>query len=150
MNIELLERARQSNGATCPTCNKHVQVYTRKLNSNMARALLLMYREARKNNNEWCRVGHLIVGEHTWPSGYPKLVWWGSAEKHPGKSDDGNSNGMYRLTKKGALFAKNKTKVSSHAVEYMSVVEEFVGDEINIIDALGKKFDYNELMQGIL
>ena len=144
----LMRQARTSAGATCPSCNKHVKVYHRKFNSGMAYTLINVYRQARKTNNEWLHVGHFLRKEcDVWPSDYAKIVWWSLMQKHPGKKKDGNSSGLYRMTRKGSMFVKGRITIPSHANEYMSEVESFDGDEINIVEALGKKFDYDELMR---
>ena len=146
MNEELMRQARTSAGATCPSCNKFVKVYTRKLNSGMARTLIHIYRQARKTNNEWLDVLHHCTNIGFVAGEVGKLVWWGLLQKHTGKAKDGNSNGLYRMTRKGSMFVKQRITVPSYAVEYMSKVEKFEGDDTDIIQALDNEFNYRELM----
>jgi len=146
---ELMVLASTPGGTHCPCCKKFVKVYCRKFNSGMAYALIQIYQQARKTNNEWLNVGKFLIEEcEVWPSDYGKLVWWGLLEKHSGKAEDGNSNALYRMTRKGSMFVKRRIKVLSHAVEYMSEVQRFEGKEISIVEALeyGNKFKYDELM----
>ena len=151
MNPELLKLAHQKDGVRCPCCDKFVKVYKRKFNTGMAYVLIQIYRKAKKTDNEWLHVGHFLRKEcDLWPSDYSKCVWWGLLEKHPGESDDGNSNGLYRMTRKGSQFVKGRITIPEYAIEYMSKVEKFDGPEIDIRQALwtkDNKFDYNELMR---
>ena len=147
---ELLERADKTGGLRCPSCHKHVQVYTRQIYSGMARLLILIYVEAVKTNNDWVNIGHFMA--RMFPaekrnSDYGKLVWWGLLKKAPGKSKDGNSNGLFRMTRKGSNFVKGNITVPKYAVEYMSNVSHFKGGQITIFDALGEAFNYDELMR---
>lgn len=146
MNPELMKLARRSKGVRCPSCNHNVKVYKRNFNSGMAKALIYLYLEARRTNNKWLKFGRYLK-QYQWPADYAKLVWWGLVEKHSGKAKDGNSNGLYRITRKGARFAKRQITVPKYAIEYMSKVEKFEGIEIDIVDAAGDEFDYNELMR---
>jgi len=149
MNSDLMLLASRSEGTRCPCCDKFVKIYRRKFNSGMALTLIHIYQAARKTNNEWLNVAHHMLDKiPNWiPYDYGKLVWWDLLKKHPGKTDDGNSKGLYRITRKGAQFVKKQIKIRSHAIEYMSNVQDFDGDQISIEQALGKKFNYNELMQ---
>ncbi len=148
MNPELMKLARRSTGVRCPTCDHNVKVYHRNFNSGMARTLLYIYLEARRSNNEWLNVLHYCTEEYDYVAGeIGKLIWWGLVEKHSDKADDGNSNGMYRMTRKGAQFVKGKITIPEYATEYMSKVLKFDGREIAIYQAFDNNFDYNELMR---
>ena len=147
-----MKLAQRRNGVRCPYCDKFAKVYRRRFNTGMAYTLIQIYRKAKKTNNEWLHVGHFLHEECDVAVGrdYGKLIWWGLLEKHPGESDDGNSNGLYRMTRKGSQFVKGQITVPNYAIEYMSHVKEFDGSEIDIRHALwtkDNKFDYNELMR---
>lgn len=133
----------------CPCCDKHVKVYRRKFNSGMALMTIYLYRVFRDHPNGWLKVGRYLIKKHGyWPGDHGKLVWWGLMESKPEPVDGGaKTSGLYRMTPKGCDFALNKITVPSHAIEYMSNVESFDGDQINIAAALGKHFDYYELMR---
>ncbi len=58
----------------------------------------------------------------------------------------GRTSGFWRPTKLGRAFALDKIKVPERIVTCLGVPEEFEGDPIGIRGALGKKFNYDEIM----
>ena len=139
-------------GTHCPCCGKFVKVYHRKFNSGMAVMMCYLYGPFRRSPHEWLDVGHYLISKHhMWPSDYGKLVWWGMLEKNEDAVpiNGAKSAGLFRMTEAGRAFAEGKLRVPSHAHEYMSDVQSFDGDPIDIRQALGRKFDYRELMREI-
>jgi hypothetical protein len=150
-----LLRKELKKGADCPCCNRHTQLYSRKITSSMAYALILIYNE-----------GHV----HAEPSGFihlenmfklipglassvrgdaPKLRFWGLIEPKDESADDGNpSSGLYRITDQGKLFVEGKVLIHSHINVYNNKMYGFSreGADVNIRQALKDKFNYNELM----
>ncbi len=136
--------ARESkHGATCPVCLRPAKIYRRKLNSGMARSVILMYAKA---GHGWLHV-----------SSYPdissreegKLAHWGLVEESSRKRADGGRGGWWRVTEHGAAFARGEVKVRSHILTtYNKGFLGYSGDLISIEQALGEKFDYEELMNG--
>lgn len=80
-------RERLHDGATCPACTQHVQLYKRKLNSGMAKALIQIYRHA---GQEWTRVQDMPNA----PKGgdYAKLRFWDLLIPRADRAQDGNSS----------------------------------------------------------
>lgn len=143
-----MREARQSKGTHCPCCDKFVKVYRRKFNSGMARGLILVYHWQCAHPGEWLHLRSYQIEQNQYAADVPILCWWGLLEKSVEATVDGQkSSGLYRLTFNGMLFARRELKVYSHAIEYMSNVEGFDGDLINIETALGKHFNYAELMR---
>lgn len=134
-------------GYNCPHCGGYCKRYYRHFNSNMALALIVLYRNLDKGfvhlENLMKEAGYKRCGDASYLRHY-RLI-----EKKEGKRDDGSPrNGMYKITSAGIMFVEGKTKVKAKYVIYKNKHEGFEGDEINIKDALGKKFDYRELMEG--
>ena len=134
-------------GYNCPCCGQYVRRYYRKLNCNMAVTMIALFRKK--------KFGFIKVEEFMRVNGYqrsgdfPYLVHWGLLEKMTGKRDDGSSkNGFYKLTDKGRQFVTEQITVPQTLIWYNGRAEGFEGREIGIRDALGKKFDYQELMKG--
>jgi len=76
-----------------------------------------------------------------------KLAWWGLAETKLRKEGDGRrAIGMWRPTELGREFVRLQVNVHKYAIEFDSKCERLEGPQITIIDALGHKFDYTELM----
>lgn len=127
-------------GATCPLCHQHVKIYKRKLNSGMARSLILMYRAGGLNYI------HLptTIGSRSREEG--KLRYWGMVEEETTLRPDGGRAGYWRVTPVGELFIQGKMTVYSHARIYNGRCMGLVGEQVSIKDALGSKFSYDELM----
>lgn len=136
-------RKHAEEGVECPLCTQHVKVYKRTLNSGMARSLIQIFRVAGAG---WCHVPTQI-GARSREEG--KLVYWGLLEESPVPRDDGGRAGWWRLTAKGEAFVRQQITVPSHARVYNGKCLSLIGNPITIQDALGKKFNYNDLMQGI-
>ena len=128
-------------GTKCPCCNKYVKAYKRKLNSGIARALIIMYKLNAYN-------GHYVHVQNE----FAKLklrattMDYAYAEKW-GLIDDGYKIGTWTLTHKGKLFVKNQSYLPDHCLVYNGNVYSWSKDLICIEDALTTSFDYQEMMK---
>jgi len=77
-----------------------------------------------------------------------KLAYWGLVEESLTPRDDGGRAGWWRVTTKGQLFVSGQITVPSHARVYNGNALNLIGTAVSIKDALGSKFNYNELMAG--
>lgn len=130
-------------GTNCPLCHQHVQVYRRKINSGMARSLILMYRAGGLD------FIHLptTIGARSREEG--KLAYWGLVEEEKAKRPDGGRAGYWRVTELGALFLTDQLTVPKYARVYNGrALSLDLSEKVSIRDALGTKFDYAELMAG--
>lgn len=132
-------------GYTCSHCGSYVKLYRRSMNSNMAVALLTLYRYA---PNIFVKVEDLLLKHNRGRCGdFSYLKWYNLIEPQKGQRSDGSGrNGYYRITAFGMLFCESKATVSSKFIIMHNSLKGFGGEEITIKDALGKKFNYNELM----
>lgn len=138
-------------GINCPCCNQYVKLYKRKLNSSMAYGLIVITQKRNGiNTSDWFNMEDYFKDlpvPATLRGDMPKLRHWGLLEKKPGHKEDGNKSvGLYRLTSAGKNFVDGLTTVSEKAKLYNQKFYGFDGDQINIKQALGNKFNYNELM----
>lgn len=133
-------RSHADEGTTCPVCEQHVKVYKRKINSGMARSLIRMYNAA---GTDWVHVP-TTIGSRSREEG--KLRYWGLVEEELERRPDGGRSGYWRVTPVGELFVLGKMTVYSHARVYNGRCLGLSGDQVSIIDALGEKFSYDELM----
>ena len=133
-------------GFICPCCSQFVKRYTRKLNSSMAAVLLIIWKSGKtgfihvenylKENN----YSHLRADFH-------KLCYWSLLEKKSGERQDGSKrNGYYRITGRGIAFAEGTLTVPQNVKIFNNKFEGFEGKEINVHQAIGSRFSYNELM----
>lgn len=153
-----LEEAKQylrenfEKGADCPCCLQFVKLYKRRLNAGACRALILMYRieRASEDFNEWIHVQQEFAsrfGLNANSMDYSQAQWWGLIESKPNEDDPTKKDsGFWRLTDLGRSFVRGTWTVYSHARLYNNKCLGFVGTKQDIKQALGKKFDYEELM----
>lgn len=136
-------RAHLDEGTECPVCTQLVKVYRRKINAGMARALIALYRESAF---EFAHLARLAP----WTHEGGQLAWWGLIEQDGSKREDGGQSGWWRLTANGRAFVHNQLKVPKYVHVYNGRVLRIDDTEhVSIIDALGTKFDYRELIGGL-
>ena len=128
-------------GATCPCCNKYVKAYKRKLNSGIARSLIIMH------NLGAC--GGLFI--HVQDE-FAKLklrattMDYAYAEKWKLIRAEPDKNGYWSLTDLGKAFVLNQTVLPDHCLVYNGNVYSWSNNLINIEHALTESFDYQKLM----
>ncbi len=136
-------------GAICPTCTRFCKSYTRKLNSGMAKSLLLIYKISNKVDFGYIHVSKEFkkLGIIAIDIDYDKLKHWRLIETRPGENPSGaNKSGDWKLTPLGISFAKGGSRVKESVTLLHGKIQKFSGPEIKITDAIKNKFDYFELM----
>lgn len=116
---------------TCPTCTRDAKMHRRPLHSGMVRSLIRVYRE---HGKKWYESRSTKEREES------KLAWWGLLERE--------KRGIWRVTDKGERFLKGVEKVSEAWFEFAAKPRVPDGPQVSVRRALGKKFDYDELMNG--
>ena len=133
-------------GIICPCCLRWAKEYNRKLNSGMAASLCWLYRQRRKGWVDVANGPKYILKSRE----IGKLEHWGLVQRKPHKEGDQGKkfSGFWRITEMGERFVKGLTVEPSHVVLYANVLQDVSDKLTTIIEALGDKFDYNELMEG--
>ena len=143
-----LLRAEFEVGARCPCCNQHVKLYKRRMNSNMAAALIYL---SHVEDGRWIHLKDYLMQYRRYFSDAPQMRWRGLIERKPRGGSDGNpSAGYYRITAFGRSFVRGDVSARTFLYYYNdSPVRRHAPDEstITIGEALGDKFDYQELMR---
>jgi hypothetical protein len=132
-------------GFFCSCCGGYVKIYRRSFNSNMALCLIALYRNT---NGEFVKVENFLTKHGYQRCGdFSYLRHYGFIEAQKSKREDNSPrNGFYRLTGLGRLFVEAKEKAKEKFLIQNNKLLGFEGEEINIYQALGNKFDYNQLM----
>tara|TARA_R110000787_G_scaffold153516_3_gene267413 strand:- start:7517 stop:7972 length:456 start_codon:yes stop_codon:yes gene_type:complete len=132
-------------GAVCPCCDKYVKAYKRKLNSGIARSLIIMHKLGAVNGkyihvqNEFAK---LKLRATTMDYAYAEK--WSLIK-------DGDDIGTWTLTTKGASFVSNQSLLPDYCLVYNGNVYSWSDNFINIDTALSTKYDYDDMMDiGIL
>lgn len=137
-------RERVAHGERCPCCTQLAKVYRRKINAGMAHALIQMYRHA---GTEWFYLPNITS---RWQGrDEAGLRYWGLITEATEKRDDGGRAGWWCLTPLGERFVRRHIRVPKYALVYDGRCLGMEGDLVGIRDALGDKFNYDELMRGI-
>lgn len=122
-------------GHECPVCTQYAKVYRRKIHATMAKTLIAMYRHG----------GAAFVHTHE----ASQLSWWDLIEEERVRRPDGGRAGWWRLTRRGVEWVLGLSTVQKYARIYDGRVLGLVGPPVTIRDALGDKFRYDDLMEGI-
>lgn len=139
----VLLRGLVDEGHACPCCTQLAKVYRRKLNAGMAVSLIRMYRI--QGEREWIHLP-TEIGARSREEG--KLRYWGLVEEMTEPREDGGRAGWWRVTDRGGMFVREEIVVLSHAKIYDGRCLALTGARVSILDCLGAKFNYAELMYG--
>lgn len=130
-------------GVKCPCCTQLAKVYRRRVNAGMARSLIEMYRLA---GTGWVHVP-TQVGSRSREEG--KLAYWGLVEEARHPREDGGRAGWWRVTAKGRLFVLGQIRIPKYARVFDGrCLSLDYSETVTIRDALGTRFDYDDLMAG--
>lgn len=140
----------REHGMTCPCCDQYIKIYYRKLNSAMAFSLILIDRYFKgEGAEEWLHVEHYLKANPRIDChDFPKLRFWGLLEVMKGQREDGSKRlGYYKITSRGRQFVRREISVPKKAIILIDNAIGFSEEMTNIVEALGSKFDYQELME---
>jgi hypothetical protein len=146
-------RAKRDEGVPCPCCGQMCKVYPRSLNAAMARFLIWLVREYEERKKDdaatdlWISVNEGPLIQHRKGGGdFAKMEHWGLIEQMANDDETKRTSGFWRPTQSGIDFVYYRITVPRKAMLYMNECIGFSEEKINIREALGTKFDYQELM----
>lgn len=145
-HIQVKLEAQMAAGAGCPCCGQFVRIYKRKLNSIMAAFLIWLVRRDRASGESWQDIKAAPDNIRSFGGDYAKLAHWGLVANKPNNDPSRRSSGLWRPTPKGVDFALAHRPVPSHVHLYNNEVIGFSERQVSIVEALGARFDYQELM----
>lgn len=135
-------------GVDCPCCSQKVKLYSRHLNSGMARALIAIYHEEEHGKYfEVCK--RLLANQsiNAMALEFSKLKFWELIEKSPSEKGAVTA-GNWRITDRGVAFVEGLLEVPRTAFVFNNKLMAYSEDVTDINKALADKFDYEELMEG--
>lgn len=150
--FETLEEAKQylrdnwEKGADCPCCTQRVQLYKHKLPASSVFALIRLY----KLGEGYHHVRDFAEGLEgvRRSSMFAELRYWGVVEDKANEDPTKRKSGLWKITEKGKDFVEEKIKLPSYVRLFDGNAYGVVGDEISVREALGNKFNYEEMMNG--
>lgn len=134
----------EGDGGHCPCCDRWGKIYRRALNAAMARSLLWLVNQEDRGDG-WVHVPSSAPPWMLRSQQLPALQMWGLVEGFDSETKLASS-GLWKPTPAGIAFAGNRTAVRKYVYVYNSTVLDTDGDEIQIGDALGSKYNYEEIM----
>lgn len=141
-------RTQADAGTTCPCCTQFVKVYKRSLPSASARVMLALWRN--NGGHSFVYLPDLLdtLKGTAHQGGYGTLSQhWGLIESRPGIRDDGSTRvGWWKLTELGVRFVTERATVPRYADIYNGRCLRRHGPPWSIRQALGTRFNYDELM----
>ena len=140
-------------GTVCPCCKQTVKLYKRNMNAGMACGLIYIYKIHNELNKEktteWIKVADELIARKLNPANleYSKLAYWKLIEPKPNTDDPTKrDSGYWKITELGRKFVRGEVTVPAHALVYNGNVRKMAEIHIDIHQALGDKFNYNDLM----
>jgi len=117
----------------------------------MARILIVIYHMDRmwRPRNGWLHVSKEFLKwkKNAVAEEYSKLRFWGLLEPMPNGDPTVPGTGYWRITDLGREFVEDKVEISRHVFVFDNKVIDASQEWTSIRNALGDKFDYDELMQ---
>lgn len=131
------------NGFYCDKCGSFNKMYRRKLNTNMATALIELYKNL---GGDYVHLEDFLASRGLKRCGDASyLRFYNFIEKKKGNREDGSSkNGFYRITGLGCLFVEKKITAKEIFLTLHNGLHGFQGKEIFIDEV--PKFRYDKLM----
>jgi hypothetical protein len=129
-------------GVICPCCGQFVKRYKRKLNSGMAKVLIDLYRHGK--TKEVNVKGFLRENRYKNNHDWTLLRYWGLIKSH--NNEEEKDSGVWSITERGLDFILCRLSVPKYVLIFNSKMIGLEGDSSSIIDALGRHFNYKELM----
>lgn len=146
--METLEEAKQllrdnwKAGVECPCCSQNVKQYSRPLHTTMALTLI------RLNNlgEGYHHVKKIVKGiSDTGTNDFSKLRYWGLIVEQKNDTEK-RTSGSWAITHKGRQFVNGELAIQKNVLLYNKKSYGLEGEPVTIMEVLGNKFDYQELM----
>lgn len=133
-------------GTNCPCCGQRVQRYNYKLFASSAFALIRLYRLG-EGEHHIKQFAEATANTPRAPH-FAELRFWHMVEASTNDDPTKKASGYWKITDAGKQFVEGTLRVKSRILMYNN---KFVGfapnsEIISIREALGNKFDYEELM----
>jgi hypothetical protein len=140
-------------GTDCPLCKQDVKMYWKKIDSNMAKYLIVLYKlTAQKTNREYFHTETDLKVTQKVGGSFAKLRWWGLIEQKEKDTDytTARTSGLWKITDKGKQYVRGEIKLPLYVKLYNKKMYGTDGKDVDIRHSLNAKFNYTELMNSPL
>ena len=138
------QKAIKAEGGKCPCCRRWGKINGYQITSTQVRGMIWMLKNFRKN--AWVDLGKApkwILRSKSMAT----LHHWGLLETKPKNVDeDKRGSGLWRLTPVGRDFIYRRILMPKYAFVFDNKLIKHSSEHIDAVQALGKKFSYEELM----
>lgn len=139
---DLLNENWRKKGAICPCCGQFVKLYDIKIPGVAVADLIRLYRLSNRKPGHY---EHVSTFSNLQSRSFPKLVYWGLAQSMPNDDPKKRTSGMWAITQLGVEFIEGDL-IEERAFVFNKKCRGLHGKLISARDALGNKFNYEELM----
>ena len=140
-------RANRGEGVECPCCDQYARVYERSLNYAMARFLIWLVKAYESCARWWSVNDGPLIQNRKGGGDFAKMEHWGLIISCPNEDSTKRMSGFWRPTKRGIDFVYRRIQVPVRIHLYHNQVVGWSPEMTTVVEALGKKFDYAELMR---
>lgn len=145
-----LEEAKQllkdewKKGVECPCCTQFVKLYPLKIPAVAVADLIKLYNLVERNHGVF---DHVSRFSNLASRSFAKLHYWKLIEQQPNDDAEKRTSGMWALTRLGVEFVEGDAKVPEKSYIFNMKCYGTSPNEVGIQQALGNKFNYEELMR---
>ena len=138
-------RGIEGKGCDCPVCGRFAKIYAYPMNAGMARTLIWLWK---RRSDVWIHLPSTAPRYVLASNSVGKLLYWNFVERRPNVDDPTKKmTGWYRITPKGRAFVEGRITAKSHVLVFDETVFGWRDERVSIHRALGKRFNYQELME---
>ena len=141
-------KSKCESGIFCPMCGQYAKKYRRKFNSAIAKFLIKLYR-LQSAYDRYYTTRELYPRDNKASTKGVLARHWGLIEVRETQNEGGAPAGTFKLTEKGLRFVNRLEYVPAYVYIYNGECLGLDGDQLSILEALGNKFDYEELLRGV-
>lgn len=131
-------------GVDCPCCGQRVKKYRRNLTTSMMLGLIDLYKKA---DGTVTKGVHIKDIHHVNGGEFAQMKRWGLIDDEFYDGSEKRTSGMWHLTYQGKLFAEGKDVAPAYVYTYNGKTIEVAPRQVSIRQAIGKKFNYQEMME---
>lgn len=137
----------------CPACRQNVHKYPRPIHGSMVKLLIELYRLDRQKQDYYhvSDIYKALTKKKNGSDDFSKFSRWGmivQKKKMPGQL--GRTSGYWAITPKGRDFVEGKIRVPRAVYMFNKISRGFTPETVDVKEALGSVFDYEQMMAGLI